>query len=219
MAKILYAGDSTVKFNKIDSYPQTGMSQALLLYLREGVEMHSFAQNGRSTKSFIAEGRLEAIEREIGPGDVLLVQFGHNDAKKEDPSRYTRPETDFQENLLKFAKVAREHQAHVVFITPIARRLFDEKGVFRPGSHGAYPAAMKQAAEKAGAPLIDLTSITEEYLAGVGELWSRPLFVWPKDNTHLKYEGAVIMAGFLSRERRKLGEPYRSLFIEEGQED
>ena len=153
--------------------------------------MHSFAQNGRSTKSFIAEGRLEAIEREIGPGDVLLVQFGHNDAKKEDPSRYT----------------------------PIARRLFDEKGVFQPGSHGAYPAAMKQAAEKAGAPLIDLTSITEEYLAGVGELWSRPLFVWPKDNTHLKYEGAVIMAGFLSRELRKLGEPYRSLFIEEGQED
>ena len=198
MAKILYAGDSTVKFNKIDSYPQTGMSQALLLYLREGVEMHSFsfAQNGRSTKSFIAEGRLEAIEREIGPGDVLLVQFGHNDAKKGDPSRYTRPETDFQENLLKFAKVAREHQAHVVFITPIARRLFDEKGVFQPGSHGAYPAAMKQAA-----------------------LWSRPLFVWPKDNTHLKYEGAVIMAGFLSRELRKLGEPYRSLFIEEGQED
>ena len=65
MAKILYAGDSTVKFNKIDSYPQTGMSQALLLYLREGVKMRSFAQNGRSTKSFIAEGRLAAIEKEI----------------------------------------------------------------------------------------------------------------------------------------------------------
>lgn len=103
----------------------------------------------------------------------------------------------------------------MVFITPIARRLFDEKGVFLPGSHGAYPDAMKKAAARAKAPLIDLTSITEEYLAGVGELWSRPLFVWPKDNTHLKYEGAVVMAGFLCREMRKLGEPYRSLFIEE----
>ena len=215
MAKILYAGDSTVKFNKIDSYPQTGMSQALLLYLREGVKMRSFAQNGRSTKSFIAEGRLAAIEKEIEPGDALLVQFGHNNAKKEDPSRYTCPETDFQENLLKFAAAARQHKAYVVFITPIARRLFDEKGVFLPGSHGAYPDAMKKAAARAKAPLIDLTSITEEYLAGVGELWSRPLFVWPKDNTHLKYEGTMVMAGFLCREMRKLGEPYRSLFIEE----
>lgn len=153
--------------------------------------------------------------RRLNRGDVLLVQFGHNDAKKEDPSRYTCPETDFQENLLKFAAAARQHKAYVVFITPIARRLFDEKGVFLPGSHGAYPDAMKKAAARAKAPLIDLTSITEEYLAGVGELWSRPLFVWPKDNTHLKYEGAVVMAGFLCREMRKLGEPYRSLFIEE----
>ena len=72
--------------------------------------------------------------------------------------------------------------------------------------------------KKADVPVIDLTSITEAYLAQVGELWSRPLFVWPKDNTHLKYEGAVLMSGFLSMEMKKLGEPYRSLFLED-QED
>lgn len=219
ISRILYAGDSTVTFNKIDSYPQTGMSQALLLYLKEEVQLRSFARNGRSTKSFLAEGRLEAIEKEIRPGDLLLVQFGHNDEKKEDPNRYTCPETDFQENLLKFAQTAKEHGAQAVFITPIARRLFDANGNFLPGSHGAYPEAVKRAAERAGVPVIDLTAITEDYLAGVGDLWSRPLFVWPKDNTHLKYEGAVMMAGFLCRELKKLGEPYESLFIEEGQED
>ena len=72
MAAIFYAGDSTVKFNKIDSYPQTGISQAMLLFLKEGVTMRSFAQNGRSTKSFMDEGRLGAIKREIKEGDFLF---------------------------------------------------------------------------------------------------------------------------------------------------
>ena len=52
----------------------------------------------------------------------------------------------------------------------------------------------------------------------MGELWSRPLFVWPKDNTHLKYEGAVMMAGFLAEGLRALGEPYSSLLAEEKEE-
>ena len=58
MAAIFYAGDSTVKFNKASTYPQTGISQAMLLYLADGVEMKSYAQNGRSTKSFLEEGLL-----------------------------------------------------------------------------------------------------------------------------------------------------------------
>lgn len=218
MARILYAGDSTVAFNKINSYPQTGMSQGLSLYVKEGVEIKSFAKNGRSTKSFIAEGRLAAIEKELQEGDYLFVQFGHNDAK-DDPARHTCPDTDFQENLLTFAKTAADHGAHAVFITPIARRNFDEKGVFIPGSHGAYPAAMKEAAKKAGVPVIDLTTVTEAYLEGVGELWSRPLFVWPKDNTHLKYEGAVMMAGFLAKGLLALGGGYAGLIQEENGED
>ena len=90
-------------------------------------------------------------------------------------------------------------------LPPIARRLFDENGTFKPGSHGAYPRAMKEAAKEAGVPVVDLTTVTEQYLAQVGELWSRPLFVWPKDNTHLKYEGAVMMAGFLAEGLRSIG--------------
>ena len=214
MERILYAGDSTVAFNKINTYPQTGMSQALPLYLKDDIQVLSFAKNGRSTKSFIAEGRLAAIERELKEGDYLFVQFGHNDAKP-DEARHTDTATDFKENLLTFAKAAQDHGAKAVFITPIARRLFDEKGRFKKGSHGAYPTAMKEAAAKAGVPVVDLTVVTEQYLAGVGELWSRPLFVWPKDNTHLKYEGAVMMAGFLARGLRALGEPYSSLLAEE----
>lgn len=207
MAVIYYAGDSTVKFNKISTYPQTGISQALLLYLKDSVEMKSFAQNGRSTKSFIDEGRLALIENEIKKGDYLFIQFGHND-EKDDPARHTDPDTTFPENLIQFINAAKKKGAWPVLITPIARRVFDENGVFRPGSHGAYPEAVKRTGRKAGVPVIDLTAITETYLASLGDLASKVYFMWSKDNTHLKPEGAVLMAGFLCDELQKLGSPY-----------
>lgn len=211
METIFYAGDSTAAINKIDSYPQTGMSQALSLYTKDTVSVRSFAKNGRSTKSFIEEGLLAQIEKEIKPGDFLLIQFGHND-EKDDPMRYTDPETSFQENLRFFIKSAKEKDAIPILITPIARRHFNEQGVFLAGSHGRYPQAMKQVGEEEQVPVIDLTSLTEEYLERVGDLPSKAYFMWPKDDTHLKPEGAVIMAGFLCRELEKLGEPYKDLF-------
>lgn len=210
MAKIFYAGDSTATFNKISAYPQTGISQAMLLYLKDGIEMRSFARNGRSTKSFLDEERLALIEREMGKGDFLFIQFGHND-EKDDPGRHTDPDTTYQENLMKFIHSAREREAFPVLITPIARRLFDENGVFLPGSHGAYPDAVKKTGAAAGVPVINLTSITEKYLAAAGDTASKAWFMWPKDNTHLKPEGAVLMAGFLCRELEKLGSPYSDL--------
>ena len=109
MGKIVYAGDSTVAFNKIYTYPQTGMSQGLLLYLKDEVGMKSFAVNGRSTKSFIDQGRLEKIDKVLEKGDFLLIQFGHND-EKDDPLRHTDPFTTYQENLMKFIETARRHE-------------------------------------------------------------------------------------------------------------
>jgi lysophospholipase L1-like esterase len=214
MAAIFYAGDSTVKFNKISTYPQTGISQAMLWYLKDSVEMKSFAQNGRSTKSFIDEGRLALIEKEMKKGDFLFIQFGHND-EKDDPERHTDPDTTFSENLLRFIKAARAKGAYPVLITPIARRLFNAHGTFLPGSHGDYPEAMKRTAKKAGVPVIDLTSVTENYFSAVGDLASKAYFMWPKDDTHLKPEGAVLMAGFLCQGLKILGTPYSNL-LEDG---
>lgn len=210
MTTVYYIGDSTVARNNIHSYPQTGMSQGLSLYLTESVRIESHAKNGRSTKSFLDEGRFAPVEKAMQPGDFLLIQFGHND-EKEDPARHTDPDTTFRENLLRFVNAAKKAGAYPVLVTPIARRLFDEAGNFLPGSHGAYPAAVKQTAKAAGVPVIDLTSATENYLALLGDEASRPLFVWPKDNTHLKPDGAVKMAGFLAQGLYDLGEPYRSL--------
>lgn len=210
MITVHYIGDSTVARNNIHSYPQTGMSQGLPLYLKESVRVVSYAKNGRSTKSFLDEGRFAPVEAAMQPGDFLFIQFGHND-EKPDEARHTDPDTTFQENLHLFIRAARQTGAYPVLLTPIARRLFDEKGNFLPGSHGAYPAAMKQAAADAGVPVIDLTAVTEEFIAALGDEASKPLFVWPVDNTHLKYEGAVKMAGFVAEGLRALGGIYADL--------
>lgn len=207
MVTVHYIGDSTVARNNIHSYPQTGMSQGLSLYLKETVSIRSYAKNGRSTKSFLDEGRFGPVEAALQPGDFMLIQFGHND-EKDDPARHTDPDTTFTENLRLFVNTARKKGAYPVLITPIARRLFDEAGNFRPGSHGEYPAAMRRLAEAEQVPLVDLTAATEAFLASMGDEPSKPLFMWPKDNTHLKPEGAVKMAGLLAEGLRSLGGEY-----------
>ena len=210
MNRVFYIGDSTVQLNKIDTYPQTGMSQVLHLYLADGIFVEPHGKNGRSTKSFIDEGRFAPVQEQMGEGDYLLIQFGHND-EKADPARHTDPFGSYQENLRFFIGEARKKGTLPVLITPIARRLFDENGHFRPGSHGTYPDAMRQLGKELGVPVADLTALTETYLAELGDEASKPLFVWPVDNTHLKYDGAVKMAGFLASELKRFGPPYATL--------
>lgn len=210
MVTVHYIGDSTVARNNIHSYPQTGMSQGLGLYLKEAVRIISYAKNGRSTKSFLDEGRFAPVEAAMAPGDFLFIQFGHND-EKEDPARHTDPEGSFRDNLRHFLTAARKTGAHPVLITSIARRLFDEHGAFLPGSHGAYPEAVRQVGRQEAVPVIDLTAETERFLAELGDEPSKPLFMWPKDNTHLKPEGAVKMAGFLAEGLANLGGVYAQL--------
>lgn len=211
--RILYAGDSTVTFNKISTYPQTGLSQGLLLYLKDDVFLRSYAVNGRSTKSFIDEGRLAEIDRSLEPDDFLFLQFGHNDEKKEDPLRYADPYGAYKENLKIMIDTARKHGAHPVLITPVARRLFSADGQFLPGSHGEYPEAMRQTGKEEGVCCIDLNTKSENYLASIGDYASRPMYVFPKDNSHMTYFGAAVMAGFLADGLLELGSPYSDLLI------
>ncbi len=210
MNKIFYIGDSTVQFNKIDTYPQTGMSQALPRYTAKNVTVLPYGRNGRSTKSFLDEGRFRPVQAEMGPGDFLFIQFGHND-EKADPARHTDAYGSFQENLRYFIGEAKKVGAYPVLITPIARRLFHEDGTFRPGSHGDYPDAIRQVGAAESVPVADLTALTEAYVAELGDEPSKPLYVWPKDNTHLKPEGALRMTGFLCQELKRFGAPYDNL--------
>lgn len=225
--KIFYAADSTVAQNTIFTYPQSGIGQALPLYLKSGVVVHNHAVNGRSTKSFIEEGRLNVIENEIGKGDFLLIQFGHNDEKTEDKTRYTAPFQDYQGNLEIFINTAKAHGAHPVLITPLSRRRFDENGCLLPNSHGDYPEAMKQVGNRLDIPVIDLCTKSMELLRKTGEEESRKWFMYfpsgqysnfpdgKQDNTHLRYQGAIVFAGIIAQELKELGGIYADLILEE----
>jgi lysophospholipase L1-like esterase len=159
------------------------------------------------------------VRQALSEGDFLLIQFGHNDEKIQDPARYAAPFGQFQENLRYFIGEARKKGAYPVLITPIARRLFDENGAFRPGSHGDYPEAVRQVGDELNVPVADLTAVTENYLSELGDEASKPLFVWPVDNTHLKPEGAVKMVSFLCEQLRQFGKPYSNLLYRNDTEE
>lgn len=222
--KIFWAGDSTVKQNDYTSYPQTGIGQGFLLFMKKNIQMVNKAENGRSTKSFIAEGILDAIDNEIGKDDFLFIQFGHND-EKPDEKRYTKPYGSYQENLKLFIEVARKHSAHPVLITPLYRRLFDENENLIDNTHLDYPDAMKALGEEMNVPVIDLCTISKSFIQKLGDEKSKPLFMhlekdayknYPDgkiDNTHLQYAGAVAFAELIANELRKLGGIYEDLLI------
>lgn len=227
--KIFWAADSTVQTNDITTYPQTGIGQVFSLYTREGVSVSNHAKNGRSTKSFMDEGRLAAIDGQIGEGDFLFIQFGHNDEKSEDPTRYTEPFSTFMENLETYINVARSHDAHPVLITPLERRCFVDGKHLGMGAHSDYVAAMKQTAEKNQVPLVDLYSMSRSELKKAGETSSRRWYMYfekdiyknypegKTDNTHLRYEGAVLYAGLIARGLWELGGIYRGLLVEDAE--
>jgi lysophospholipase L1-like esterase len=226
MRHIFWAGDSTVKTNKFVTYPQTGIGQAFDRYTKEDVVIYNHAENGRSTKSFIDESRLAPIYNEITAGDYLFIQFGHNDEKKNDPSRYTDPHGEFITNLGKFVNVARNKGAYPVFITSVERRHFDENGNLKESEHTEYVAGMKEAGEKFDVPVVDLFSMSRAFLAETGDEGSKKYYMnlapgeasWAPDgltdNSHLRYEGAMLYAGMIARGLVELGSHYASLIAE-----
>ena len=225
MKHIFWAGDSTVKTNKADTFPQTGIGQAFDRYTKPGVAIVNHAENGRSTKSFIDESRLAAIYNDITEGDYLFIQFGHNDEKVYDPSRYTDPHGEYKVNLGKFVNVARNKKAYPVFITSVERRLFDEEGKLLPSEHVEYALGMKEAGKELDVPVIDLFTMSREYLAAMGDEETYDLYMNLKpgeakwcphgqaDDSHLKYEGAMIYAGFVAKGLKEIGGHYAELVI------
>ena len=226
MAVIYWAGDSTVQYNSILTYPQTGIGQVFHLFVKPKVRIENHAKNGRSTKSFLEEGRFSVICNRIEAGDFLFIQFGHNDEKKQDPARDTEPFSTFTANLETFVNAAREKQAIPVLISPVERRCFNEEGVLQAGEHASYVVAMKRAAEVFNVPMIDLCTMSRKKLAETGAEKTKEWYMHlpagryashPEgltDDTHLKYEGAVTYAGCIARGLKELGGIYGDLLLD-----
>lgn len=224
LKRIFWAGDSTVKQNDYTTYPQTGIGQGLPLYLKKNTMILNYAENGRSTKSFIAEGRLQEIERLIKEGDFLFIEFGHND-EKPDEERHTDASSTYKDYLKQFVSVARDHSAYPVFITSLYRRQFNSNGILVEKTHQDYPQAMIELGNEIDVPVIDLCSISKDLIQAAGIENSKRWFMhlnpqeyinYPEgkeDNSHLQYDGAVTFAGIIAAELRKLGGIYEELLL------
>ena len=196
--RIFIAADSTAATYGPERAPQAGWGQALQSWLDESQwQVRNHAIGGRSTRSFINEGRLDAIEKELQPGDVLLIQFGHNDAKQEDPTRYTDPDSDYQQFLSRYIATARGKGATPVLITPVARLLYDFGALL--DTHGRYTQAMKHVAEQQQVQLIDLNASSMAWIRALGEQGAKPYFMFvpeqnKADGTHFSVAGATAIA-------------------------
>lgn len=125
---IFMIGDSTMA-NKVltGGNPERGWGQMLPGYLSEDIRVENHAVNGRSSKSFIDEGRWDVVISQVKKGDYVFIQFGHND-EKADPKRYTEPGGTFDANLKRFAEETLAKGATPVLFNSIVRRVFGEAG-------------------------------------------------------------------------------------------
>ena len=199
-------GDSTMatKVNP-DTNPEFGWCQVLPTFFKSDVIIDNRAVNGRSTKSFIAEKKWEAVYKVLKPGDYVFIQFGHNDGKVTDSLRYTNPHTAYRYNLIQFVKGAREKGAIPILFSPIARRNFNEQGVLI-SKHETYPMEMRLVAQEFNVPFIDMEYLTESLEIAYGPEKSKQLHLhfkpgevpyYPEgkdDDTHLSIKGATEIA-------------------------
>ena len=221
---VYLAGDSTVADYTIDSnymtkrYPITGWGQVFQPFLSkdnlykvkniikgDSVIVVDKAKGGRSTRTFFEEGRWAEIYKALKKNDVVLIQFGHNDAAQNKPERYVNI-TGYKEYLRLFVNQTREKGAIPILVTPVNRNYPWKDGQLG-NSHGEYYQAMKDVAKEMNAKLIDLTQMSIDLFMSKGQdyvtnnyfmnLPAGKYVAYPeehKDNTHFQPEGAKEVA-------------------------
>lgn len=216
--RIFLIGDSTVADKPEIDNPERGWGQVLPWFFDRGVVVENHARNGRSTKSFISENRWQRVFEALRPGDYVFIQFGHNDAKREDTTRYAPPHTSYKQNLLRFVRESRSRGAIPVLITPVNRRRFDDSGRL-VDLHGDYPKVVREVAKEEDAYLIDLHDKSKKLFENIGPEATKRVFLWvnpgeyeslpsgKQDNTHFTKYGALEVAQLVADGIKELDLP------------
>lgn len=206
---VYIASDSTAQTYSSAYYPQMGWGQRLGAYLDANTTVANHAIGGRSSRSFIEQGRLDTILNAIQPGDYLFVQFGHNDASVSNAERYTSPD-DYKRYLRdSYMAGATARGATPVLLTPVSRRDYDANGQFRV-SFPDYVTKVYELAAETGVATIDLSARSRAFLNSIGPEAAKGVFLhlsagqYPAfpdgvaDNTHFQEYGAGQMARLVS---------------------
>jgi lysophospholipase L1-like esterase len=154
--KIYLIGDSTVCNYKDSQYPMTGWGQVLKYFFNSDIKIDNHAIGGRSSRSFIEQGRWKTVRDALQPGDFVFVQFGHNDRDTK-PERYTSV-ADYKKNMKMFINEAREKGAIPVLVSPMVMNAWNNAGmrnVFTENGNN-YRGAMAEVADEMKCTFVDL---------------------------------------------------------------
>lgn len=227
---VFMIGDSTMANKDVSGDKQErGWGMMLQNFFSDDIIVDNHALNGRSSKSFISEGRWQNVLDKIKPGDYVFIQFGHND-EKPDTARHTDPGTTFDANLRRFVNETRLKGGNPVLFNSVVRRAFAEsktavtdddlrtnssgnlaEGDSLVDTHGEYLISPQRVALQTGTPFIDANRITHDLEQGLGRNGSKKLHMIFKpgetpslpegrqDNTHYNINGAWTVAGLLAK--------------------
>jgi lysophospholipase L1-like esterase len=203
--KIWLVGDSTMSDKKTEAYPETGWGMPFKYFFDSTVVVDNRAQNGRSTKTFIAEGRWQAVMDGLNEGDYVFIQFGHNDEVPTKVNSYVTEDV-FKTNLVRFVKEVRSKNGVPVLLTPVARRKFDSAGTVEE-THEKYAAVVRTVAKEEKVLFIDLDEKSKALLQQFGVENSKLLFNQLQPGEHPNYpEGKEDNTHFNELGARKVAE-------------
>ena len=196
---IFLVGDSTVATFADRYAPMAGWGQEFQAFFNDNVRVNNQALAGKSSRSFIEEGKWDRVQRDIRSGDYVLIQFGHNDQKRD--HRYTNPYGTYQKFLTQYIQETRQKGGIPILITSVMRRRYTKEGKLYD-THGDYPKTVRQLATKLEVPLIDLHQRSFAHFDQLGRNATKKIFLWLspgeeknyssglEDNTHFSRYGA-----------------------------
>ena len=179
------------------------------------ISIENHAIGGRSSRTFLTDGRWEPILAKMKKGDFLIVQFGHNDDWGINDTIRARgtimgigEEIEEIDNLLtgkheilhsygwylrKYVKEAKAKGVDVFICSLVPRNNFNEEGKIKRQEE-YYPKWANQVAKQESAPFIDLHELSANKYEALGTSKVKEMYFTPKDNTHTNLAGAKLNA-------------------------
>jgi len=196
--RIVLVGDSTVT-------DDSGWGSGFRQFVTGAVEVVNTAANGRSSKSFIDEGRWAGALKERG--HYYLIQFGHNDEPGKGPERETDPGTTYRQNMIRYVDDVRAQGGTPVLVTSLVRRIYGDNGAIKT-TQTPYVEAVRAIAREKQVPLIDLHAISLADAEHTGDdVWADLSPKDPKggiDRTHLNAKGSEVVGRMVVEELRRV---------------
>jgi lysophospholipase L1-like esterase len=175
---IYLLGDSTVCDQSGEPYASWGQMLTAMIGPRAVVANHG--ESGESVVASNDRGRFAKILGEIRPGDLFVVQFGHNDMK--DKAKDPQAATKYRDGLVAWARAVQGKGANAVIVTPMNRHSFVDGHVVNTLEE--YPDMARAAAKMSGARLIDLNAQSKTLYEAFGEQPSLALFKHDADGSN-----------------------------------